>query len=578
MLLRFRWAYCQLQELKKLKSTKPKYVKEVLRTLPATLDATYERILTGIGDMYHAEALTLLRWLAFAQRPLSLGELAETTIVDPSGDGTVDFENRGDLVDVLEILSGLVTVEEFDGSKDGEQAFGLDSLIFNRQGDGISGMQRAQRYWRGSKVMLAHFSVKEYLESDRILQSNVSDLHLESIKVQRFLAQSSLVYMLFYTSSNDKFSSGQDFENFPLLHYAARTWFYHSAAQQSGEVDREIMLLRSEEARYDWLLVHQPDVVRDGPFRPLHMQSTGSALYYASFLGLEAVVNELLSTGSNVNAQGGEYCNALQAASARGYTNIVEVLIERGADVNAQGGIYGNPSCLVSSVTHPQRRGMYGNALYFASSRGHQKIVEMLLDNGANVNAQGGYYGNALQAALVEEHMKIVQVLIGRGADVNAQGGSYGSALQAASFRGHEEAVETLIAAGANVNAQGGDYGNALQAASAQGHEKVIKFLINRGANVNAQGGLWGNALYVASARGHHKAAKILKDRVADVIVPTHVRGRNIDVGSFGKLLEIPLPVNEEDIEREAAQISWPELSDAHDILCCIHDDESLST
>lgn len=74
---RFRWAYCQLQELKKLKSTKPKYIRAALSTIPATLDATYERMLIGIGELYQEEALVLLRWSAYAQSPLSLHELAE---------------------------------------------------------------------------------------------------------------------------------------------------------------------------------------------------------------------------------------------------------------------------------------------------------------------------------------------------------------------------------------------------------------------------------------------------------------------------------------------------------------------
>jgi ankyrin repeat protein len=38
-------------------------------------------------------------------------------------------------------------------------------------------------------------------------------------------------------------------------------------------------------------------------------------------------------------------------------------------------------------------------ALYWASDMGHDKVVEMLLERGANINALGGYYGNALQAA-----------------------------------------------------------------------------------------------------------------------------------------------------------------------------------
>src|SRR5256885_12669612 len=61
-----------------------------------------------------------------------------------------------------------------------------------------------------------------------------------------------------------------------------------------------------------------------------------------------------------------------------------------GADVNAQGGDY-------------------GNALHAASYRGHEKVVELLLDAGADVNAQGGNFGTALQAASSKNHEKVVE-------------------------------------------------------------------------------------------------------------------------------------------------------------------------
>jgi hypothetical protein len=40
--------------------------------------------------------------------------------------------------------------------------------------------------------------------------------------------------------------------------------------------------------------------------------------------------------------------------------------------------------------------GCYGDALKAGSQGGHEAVVEMLLDKGANLNAQGGKYGNAL--------------------------------------------------------------------------------------------------------------------------------------------------------------------------------------
>ena len=66
------------------------------------------------------------------------------------------------------------------------------------------------------------------------------------------------------------------------------------------------------------------------------------------------------------------------------------MLLAKGADVNAQGG-------------------EYGNALYTASGGGHDQVVQMLLAKGADVNGQGGYYGSALQAASREGYDKVVQ-------------------------------------------------------------------------------------------------------------------------------------------------------------------------
>ncbi|KAI6285041.1 hypothetical protein MCOR26_001741 [Pyricularia oryzae] len=75
-----------------------------------------------------------------------------------------------------------------------------------------------------------------------------------------------------------------------------------------------------------------------------------------------------------------------------------------------------------------------------------------------------------------------VEKVLNDGADVNAQGGEYGNALQAASFKGHKEIVQTLVDKGADVNAQGGRYGNALQAASSGGHQEILQIFVDNGA------------------------------------------------------------------------------------------------
>ena len=42
-----------------------------------------------------------------------------------------------------------------------------------------------------------------------------------------------------------------------------------------------------------------------------------------------------------INAQGGHFGNALQAASYRAHDQVMQMLLEKGADVIAQGGLYG---------------------------------------------------------------------------------------------------------------------------------------------------------------------------------------------------------------------------------------------
>jgi len=52
------------------------------------------------------------------------------------------------------------------------------------------------------------------------------------------------------------------------------------------------------------------------------------------------VVQQLLEKGAKINAQGGEYDNALQAASAEGHKEVVQQLLEKGAKISAQGEDY----------------------------------------------------------------------------------------------------------------------------------------------------------------------------------------------------------------------------------------------
>lgn len=102
---RFWWAYFQMFELKSLQSTKASHVKRALKTLPFSLNETYERLPRRISSQLTNEAAFLLKWLTFSRQSLTLIELAEVSIVDPYPDecgNSVHIGDRGSPKDALE--------------------------------------------------------------------------------------------------------------------------------------------------------------------------------------------------------------------------------------------------------------------------------------------------------------------------------------------------------------------------------------------------------------------------------------------------------------------------------------------
>jgi ankyrin repeat protein len=100
--------------------------------------------------------------------------------------------------------------------------------------------------------------------------------------------------------------------------------------------------------------------------------------------------------------------------------------------------------------------------------------VHLLLDRGANVNAQGGHCDSALRAASMSGNIAIVQLLLDKGADINTQGGH---ALLDAVWQEYEAVIPLLLEKGADLNVQDGQYSIALQMASETGQEGIVRLL-----------------------------------------------------------------------------------------------------
>jgi hypothetical protein len=108
--------------------------------------------------------------------------------------------------------------------------------------------------------------------------------------------------------------------------------------------------------------------------------------------------------------------------------------------------------------------------LYLASLSGHEPVVRILLEHGANVNAADHTGWTTLHSASCRGHEPVVQILLEHGANVNAATHTGWTPLHSASWSGHEPVIQILLTARADVNTLNHNGDTPAMIARARGH------------------------------------------------------------------------------------------------------------
>ena len=192
MLNRFRWVFCQLDRLRRCLSPR---IRLALDELPETLDETYERTLLDIDKDNWAYAHRLFQCIVVARRPLRVEELAEFLAFKSGEGGRLTFEEDWRPEDprdtVLSTCSSLIAIVNVDGSPE---------------------------------IQFSHFSVKEYLTSNRIAEGRVSRYSIPLEPAHLFVTQACLSFLL----QLDNYVTEEHVEDSPLARYAGQYWTDHA--------------------------------------------------------------------------------------------------------------------------------------------------------------------------------------------------------------------------------------------------------------------------------------------------------------------------------------------------------------
>lgn len=150
--------------------------------------------------------------------------------------------------------------------------------------------------------------------------------------------------------------------------------------------------------------------------------------------------------------------------------------------------------------------------LRLAARWGRERMVALLLANGADPNVYEPDDGSALMASCQVNHPGVARRLIAAGAEVDAQD-RYGlTALHWAIARQAPEVAKVLITAGAAVNAQHKDGGTPLHVAAECAVEPaLVRLLLQAGADPTLRDGAGRTPADLAEQEGRTELARLLR-------------------------------------------------------------------
>jgi hypothetical protein len=462
--------FCQLETLRQCL---PQSVKRTINELPESLDETYERVVMEMKRANQVHAYRMLQCLAVATRPLSVTELAELL--------ALDFDA---------VKGGIPQLNSNWRWGDHEQAVlsTCSSLVTIVLGD------------KTPVVQFSHFSVKEFLLSDRLAKStrDISQYHISLSEAHTVLSQSCLGVLLRDPDFNDH-SSGVT----PLAKYAAEHWVTHAQVENDASRVRNGMecLFDPNKPYFEaWVRLHDIDNNDNHSFDASGSEPGARQLYYAAFCGFCELVEHLtLKYPQCASAWGGFRGTALHSASYAGHLQIVLALLQHGVGVDLRGRLNKTP-------------------LHFAAEAGHRNVVQCLLDQGSDVNSEEEDHSTPLTWAAYHGHTDVARMLLDHDAYVNAKDVAGWTPLRSAVSAGFSredrtQLVRLLLERGANPNAGDSHRRTPLHLVS-RGRPTldVARILIEYGADLDARDDKGKTPFQVAQARGQEETARLLSE------------------------------------------------------------------
>ncbi|KAK3723766.1 hypothetical protein LTR37_001647 [Vermiconidia calcicola] len=497
----FLWVGFAMIELRR-KRTRVQ-IEESLGSLPSGLPAIYGRMLLHIEasiEARHTKIVSrILQWVTLAVRPLSLPELAAAVGCEHTPMLRADQVIRDRVADCSPFL------------------------VVNREHVGLvhqSARDYLLRENEDENATLELFRIK--LEESHLQLAKRCLDHLQASAMQDWSSHSNEDEEVADDGTEDVTPRhGQHVDSgprelaskIPFLWYAISYWPAHArSASVSAErlMDHPSGFFHTYCSSFEkWWVEYSKITPIGAPSSRGRSRAKQSRLHIACYLGIVAWVRAILAKRkckvdvlNSINKKDPDGCTGLIYAASQGHEAVVKVLLDTGADVASK-----------------DRDGW--QALAWASSSNHKAVVQLLLSSKADINAKDDTGSTVLHMAAFHGYEEVVRLLLDRKADIDAKDDTGSTVLHMAASHGYEEVVRLLLGRKADIDAKDKHGSTALGKAAGRRKEEIVRLLLDSKADVNARDNQRWTALYKAAIRGHKGIVRLLLASKADVNAKT---------------------------------------------------------
>ncbi|XP_071108956.1 ankyrin repeat domain-containing protein 50-like [Haliotis cracherodii] len=243
-------------------------------------------------------------------------------------------------------------------------------------------------------------------------------------------------------------------------------------------------------------------------------------------------------------------------AAGKGHRELVELLVRKGANVSLVDRFDNNilhSACLgghVEVVKYVLSQDMVNingrvwcgrTPVMLAAENGHRVVVELLVNEGADVTLLDKKGDNLLHLACQGGNVEVVKFVLSLGMlSINSRGLKKMTPVMTAADKGHKEVVELLVSKGADVSLLDKGHDTLLHLACRGGNVEVVKFVLSLGMlSINSRGWKKMTPVMTAADKGHKEVVELLVSKGADVSLLDKGHGTLLHLACRGGNVEV---------------------------------------